>query len=134
MIKVMIDKNILISSALFTKGKVAKAYLKVVQPPFQPYVCDYIIEELRRKFCQKFPDKMVYLYAFLFHALQTIKEVKTPIDKLSEEEKIRDPKDRPILRAALKENIEILLTGDKDFLEANVTNPKIMSVTDFLEL
>ena len=75
-----------------------------------------------------------YLDAFLFHALQTIKEVKTPIDKLSEEEKIRDPKDRPILRAALKENIEILLTGDKDFLEANVTNPKIMSVTDFLEL
>lgn len=59
-----------------------------MQPPFQPYVCDYIIEELRRKFCQKFPDKMVYLDAFLFHALQTIKEVKTPIDKLSEEEKL----------------------------------------------
>ena len=134
MIKVMIDTNILISSALFPKGKVAKAYLKVVQPPFQPYVCDLLLKNYVVSFVKNFQIRWFILMHFFFHALQTIKEVKTPIDKLSEEEKIRDPKDRPILRATLKENIEILLTGDKDFLEANVTNPMMMSVTDFLEL
>ncbi|WP_206735619.1 hypothetical protein [Succinivibrio dextrinosolvens] len=39
MIKVMLDTNIFISAALFPKGKVAQAFIKAIQPPFQPYVC-----------------------------------------------------------------------------------------------
>ena len=42
--------------------------------------------------------------------------------------------DRPLLRAAIKYGADIFLTGDKDFLESGVQNPKIMSVSDFLEL
>ncbi len=45
MIKVMLDTNIFISAALFPKGKVAQAFIKAIQPPFQPYVCDYVIDE-----------------------------------------------------------------------------------------
>ena len=47
---------------------------------------------------------------------------------------IRDRKDRPILRAALDEGADPFLTGDKDFLESAVTDPRILSVAQFLDI
>ncbi len=134
MIRVMLDTNIFISAALFPKGKVAQAFIKAIQPPFQPFVCDYVIDELHKKFYEKFPDKVTALDAFLFNALEVIKQVRTPAKEVSAEQKIRDPKDRPILRTAIKEKIDIFLTGDKDFLEAKISNPNIMNATDFVNL
>lgn len=69
--KIMLDTNILISAALFPRGTVAKALLKALNPPFEPVVCDYVVDELRRKFREKFPDRMTELEAFytmLFHS------------------------------------------------------------------
>ena len=132
--KVMIDTNILISAALFPNGRVAAALMKALLPPFQPVVCDYVVDELIRKFREKFPDKMVELEAFLFTALQSMEVVKTPEEETDVESKIRDVKDRPILRAALDAGADLFLTGDKDFLESSVTDPRIISVSDFLNI
>ena len=49
------------------------------------------------------------------------------------EVKIRDAKDRPILRAALNAHVDLLLTGDKDFLESAISVPRIVSVMAFLD-
>jgi putative PIN family toxin of toxin-antitoxin system len=130
----MIDTNILISAALFPNGRVAAALMKALLPPFQPVVCDYVVDELIRKFREKFPDKMVELEAFLFTALQSIEVVKTPEEETDVESKIRDVKDRPILRAALDAGADLFLTGDKDFLESSVTDPRIINVSDFLNI
>ena len=43
-------------------------------------------------------------------------------------------KDRPILRAALNAGADLFLTGDKDFLESSVKDPRIISVPVFLEM
>lgn len=131
--KVMIDTNIFISAALFPNGRVAEALMKALMPPYEPVVCDYIVDELHRKFREKFPDRMVELEAFLFTALQTIEIVSTPVEQIEEELKIRDVKDRPILRAALDAGADVFLTGEKDFLESLVTDPRIISVNDFLK-
>ena len=104
--KVMIDTNIFISAALFPNGRVAEALMKALMPPYEPVVCDYIVDELHRKFREKFPDRMVELEAFLYTALQTIEIVSTPVEQIEEELKIRDVKDRPILRAALDVNFQ----------------------------
>lgn len=45
---------------------------------------------------------------------------------------IRNIDDRPILRAAMKAKVDIILTGDKDFLESGLDNPLIMTPADFL--
>lgn len=74
------------------------------------------------------------LEAFLFNALSFIKLVSTPEEAVSSEQRIRDPKDRPILRAALNAHADLFLTGDKDFLESSVTDPRIISVADFLTM
>ena len=47
---------------------------------------------------------------------------------------MRDPADRPILRAARHSKAEILLTGDKDLLEAAIDNPRVIASRDFLDL
>lgn len=44
---------------------------------------------------------------------------------------IRDDNDKPILRAALETKADILITGDKDFLESNILNPIIVKASDF---
>lgn len=46
--------------------------------------------------------------------------------------KIRDVSDRPILRAAIRAGADVLLTGDKDFLESGLKNPAIMTPTEFI--
>lgn len=131
--RIMIDTNIFISAALFPNGRVAAALMKALMPPYEPVVCDYVVDELHRKFREKFSDKVGELEAFLFAALQSIEVVRTPEEKTEEELKIRDVKDRPILRAALDAGADLFLTGDKDFLESSVTDPRIISVNDFLQ-
>lgn len=131
--KIMIDTNVIISAALFPNGKAAKAFFKAMMPPYEPIVCDYIVDELHRKFQEKFPEKQTELEAFLFQALSFIEIVKTPEDAVDAESKVRDIKDRPILRAALDAHADLFLTGDKDFLESSITDPRITGVAEFLE-
>ncbi len=104
--KVMIDTNIFISAALFPNGRAAEALVKALTPPYQPITCNYIIDELHRKFQEKFPHRMLELKAFLYTALSVIQVVSTPTKFQDAEYKIRDPKDRPILRAALASNAD----------------------------
>lgn len=130
--KVMIDTNIIISAALFPNGKAAQAFYKALHLPYEPIICDYIVDELHRKFCEKFPDRVTELEAFLYNTLSYIHVVSTPETVSETEKKIRDPKDRPILRAALDAHADLFLTGDKDFLESSITDPRIISVADFL--
>ncbi len=59
--------------------------------------------------------------------------VPIPTDEDISETQIRDVNDRPILRAAIKAKADVLLTGDKDFLESGVKNPMIMTPAEFLQ-
>ncbi|MBR3178808.1 MAG: putative toxin-antitoxin system toxin component, PIN family [Clostridia bacterium] len=131
--KIMIDTNVIISAALFPNGKAAKAFFKAMIPPYEPIVCDYIVDELHRKFHEKFPEKQSELETFLFQALSFIDVVKTPEEMIAAENKVRDVKDRPILRAALDAHADLFLTGDKDFLESSIIDPRIIGVAEFLE-
>lgn len=132
--RILVDSNILISAALNAKGTPYKAFLKAVTHPNKGIICDQNIEELRRIFNRKFPDKINSLEHFLAIALLAMEVVPTPKDAVEEECKIRDVADRPILRAAINAQADILLTGDKDFLESDVQIPKIMTASEFLEM
>ncbi|MCD8130503.1 MAG: putative toxin-antitoxin system toxin component, PIN family [Lachnospiraceae bacterium] len=132
--KIMLDTNIIISAAFFPHGRTVQAFNKALSGEYQPVMCDYIVDELHRKFREKFPEKLTELEAFLFNALQYIHLVPTPDSEAETESLIRDLKDRPILRAAVCANVDLLLTGDKDFLESFVRTPRIISVPEFLDM
>ena len=97
-------------------------------------VCDQNIDELRRVYNRKFPHKIQALERFLALALTVLEVVPTPAVDVSDEALVRDASDRPILRAAIAAKADVLVTGDKDFLESGVTNPKIMTATEFLQM
>ena len=130
--KILIDTNILISAALFPNGVAAKAYSKAVTYPSKGVICDWSIDELNRVFNRKFPDRIPLLNQFLAMISTSVEIIPTPIDEVLDELKIRDIKDRPILRSAQSAGIDLLLTGDKDFLESGVKRPLIVSPSFFL--
>ena len=131
--KVLIDTNILISAALSNNGIPYQAFVKAVSYPNHGMICEQNIDEMRRIFNRKFPTKIQALESFLSLALLTLKIVPTPIEEQELESKIRDINDRPILRAAISAGADILLTGDKDFIESGIFNPKIMTATEFMK-
>ena len=132
--KVLIDTNILISAALRPVGTPYEAYLKAVTYPNRGMVCEQNIDELHRVWTRKFPNKMHALETFLSRALLTLELIPTPEADIEQEKQSRDVKDRPILRAAISADVDVLLTGDKDFLESGLIHPRIMTAAQFLRL
>ncbi|MCD7889894.1 MAG: putative toxin-antitoxin system toxin component, PIN family [Oscillospiraceae bacterium] len=131
--KVLIDTNILISAALNPNGTPFKAYLKAVTYPSHGMVCEQNIDEMRRIYNRKFPKKIADFERFLSMALMTLELVPIPEEEDYDEQKIRDENDRTILRAAIRADADVILTGDRDFLESGIKNPKIMTAAEFLE-
>lgn len=129
--RVLIDTNILISAALSSQGTPYRAFVKAVSYPNHGLVCEQNIDEMRRIFNRKFPQKIQALEGFLSLALLTLEVVPMPLEENILEDRIRDVNDRPILRADLNAKADILLTGDKDFWESGIDTPKIMTAADF---
>ena len=46
---------------------------------------------------------------------------------------MRDSKDYPILATAILENVDVFITGDKDFLVLDVSSPEILTMNHFLD-
>ena len=132
--KVLIDTNILISAALSAKGTPFQAYMKAVSYPNHGLICEQNVDEMRRIFNKKFPHRLAALDRFLSVALLTLDLVPIPVAEDQSERQIRDIKDRPILRAAIAAQADVLLTGDKDFLESGIEQPAIMTPAEFLNL
>lgn len=98
--KILLDTNILLSAALFPNGVAAQAYFKAVTYPYSSIVCEYSIDELRRVFNRKFPTRLGALDRFLEISSTSFSIIPTPSESVSDEVKIRDVKDRPLIRAA----------------------------------
>lgn len=130
--RVLIDTNVLISAALNEASVPYQAYKKAASYPNHGLICEQNVDELKRIFNKKFPARLAALDKFLSAALMTLELVPVPVDEQDSEAQIRDINDRPILRSAIAAKADVLLTGDKDFLESGVKNPYIMTPTEFV--
>lgn len=130
--KILLDTNILISASRSRDGKPYLAFVKAVTYPNQGVICDQNLDELKRVYNRKFLDKLDLLQDFLVLVLSALEVVRTPTMVLEAEAKIRDISDRPILRAAIVAGVDIIITGDKDFLGARIDKPRIMTAAQFL--
>lgn len=132
--RVLIDTNVLISAALNPNSATAEAYNKAASHLNRGVICEQNVDEMRRIFNQKFPNKLEALDRFLATALVTLELVPVSEEEAPEERQIRDADDRPILRAAIRADVDMLLTGDKDFLDSGVIHPIILTPREFLTL
>lgn len=132
--KVFIDTNILISAAFSSTSPVAHAFRKAMRMPYRAIVCEQTLTEMSRVFQKKYPEKWEQLQSLAQILISSLEIVNIPRAAVEEEKLIRDETDRPLLRAAIASACDYFLTGDKDFLESEITYPRIISVRDFLAL
>lgn len=108
--RVFLDTNILLSAALFPEGVAAAAYDRAVSAPNDAVVSGYVVDELRSVFARKFSRKAAAMDAFLARLAGAAEIVLTPEEAYADEEGVRDPADRPILRAARHAKAECVLS------------------------
>ena len=125
--RILVDTNILFSALIFPLSKPAKALIHAANN-HQIVLTELNIAELRnilqRKAIQYLPDMEVFLAELSYELIPAVSKA---------EKLIRDPKDQPILNAAIVSGVDIILTGDKDFLSLDITHPKCINASDFLD-
>lgn len=125
--RILVDTNILISTILFPDSPVARALLYIIDH-HNMVLCDQNISELREVLQRKKPDKLADAEVLLAEMVYELIPADGHVEKL-----IRDVKDQPILNAAIIADVDIILTGDKDFLSLELEHPRCMSVAQFIE-
>lgn len=129
--RIMIDTNIIISAILFPNSAPSK-FIEEVTSKHTIVLCSYIIDELHRVFNKKFKDKLLYLEKFLSKFSYEL--IYTPLDiEIDKYPKIRDIADLPILVSAIIEDVDIIVTGDKDFFDIDIEKPDIITVKEYFE-
>ena len=131
---IFIDTNIIISAVLSNDSTPQKAFDLATTLPNHGIISQQVLDELIQTFQKKLPSHLHKLYYFLATSFISLQIVSVPKQTQAAEFQIRDIKDRPIYRAALKAKADIILTGDKDLLESGITSPQIMTAREFLEL
>lgn len=125
--RILIDTNILISSVLFPRSKPAQALLYTAEN-HEMVLYDQNLTEFREVLSRKaphvLPDAEVLLTELSYELIPSVPHAQ----KL-----IRDVKDQPILNSAILYDVDIILTGDKDFLSLDIEHPRCMTVAQFIE-
>jgi uncharacterized protein len=130
--KVVIDTSVVVSAALKDRGPEAVILFVAGQPDFEWIVSADILEEYKAVLGRpKFglPEEVRRKWDETFATLTTVIESVVEIDFL------RDRKDAKFLACALAADADYLITGDKDFAEAQkMMNTTIISVSAFKKL
>jgi len=128
--RIIVDTNVLISAILYPASIPGKAVAKVLNN-HRLVLGSFIIEELHRIFSRKFKDKTEYLEEFIQKV--TFEMVDTPlvIDS-TKYPVIRDKRDLPILVSAITAEVDMIITGDKDFLGLGIEKPIIYTPAEFM--
>jgi len=128
--RIAIDTNILISAILFPNSSMNEL-IKVIAEKHNLILSSFVIEELmgvvQRKFAGKEAAVDRFLSKFPYEMVYTPKEVRQDLFQ------IRDEKDYPILYTAIIEDVDVLITGDRDFADIEIEKPEILTPAQFLE-
>ena len=124
--RVLIDTNVLFSALLFPLSTPSRA-LKKAGYEHTVILCDQNISEFKEIIGRKAPDYLpdidLFLAEFQFELIPSVDNVS----KL-----IRDAKDQPILNAAIVYGVDLIVTGDKDFLSLDMERPRCITPAAFL--
>ena len=128
--RIMLDTNVLISVLLFPTEKMNKM-MEFIFTQHKLVLSSYVVSELKNVIHRKFPGKEAAINKLLIKI--SFDYVYTPNEIEERLFDIRDVKDYPVLYTAIIEDIDILVTGDKDFSNLDIERPEIFSPAQFIE-
>ncbi|MBQ6449618.1 putative toxin-antitoxin system toxin component, PIN family [bacterium] len=127
--KIIIDTNVLISAFVF-HGKAGSLLDLLLVSRHQLLTTEYIDHELKAKLEQKWPEKANTIYTlYLNLPIEHKKSVKAVVDH----NLLRDQKDIQVLQDALYYDADVILSGDKDFIDADLDRPLVLSPADLYD-
>ena len=110
--RIMPDTNVLISMILFPNKRFGDM-LELITREHTLVLSSFVADELMAVAERKFPQKKTVIDQFLTRL--SYEYVYTPKVMKGGLFDIRDINDYPVLYTAITENVDILITGDKDF-------------------
>lgn len=123
--RVMVDTNVILSAILKT-DLTPSIVLQYVCQNHSLIFCETILleclEVAKRRFEEKLPELEILLATLPFELVPSSKVKIIPI---------QDIKDQPIMNAACNNAIDVLITGDKHFLDLKITKPEILTPSGF---
>lgn len=129
--RIMIDTNILISAFVFKSESMNRLIERNVEN-HDLIISSYVLDELSEVVKRKFPNQVKALDKFLTAlSFQLVYSPKTPED--NNLFYIRDENDYMVLYTAIIEDVDVFITGDKDFKEVDIDRPEILTLSEFLE-
>jgi putative PIN family toxin of toxin-antitoxin system len=126
----MLDANILYS-AIINPTEQFNAVIWRASRRNTLVLCDQIVEELFDVIQRRVPRK-------LGKAKEKLNAMNYEPNRMPEEPftrlvHIRDETDYPILHVAITKNVDVLVTGDKDFMGTGLKRPKIVKPDEFVK-
>ena len=118
---ILIDTNVLVSAFVFG-GKAGALMNMLFESGHELLVSDYVDAEFKAILEMKWKEKAEKVYS-LYHTLPFVFCGSSPIQSGN----LRDAKDIPVLSDALFHHTDIILSGDKDFIEAELEHPLVLS-------
>ena len=128
-VRIMVDTNILLSAMLFPDERMNELMRKAAvknRLVLSSHVIDELFDVIRRKFPNQEKTADVFLSRIPYELVYTPRQ---PEPGLFE---IRDPDDYAVLYSAITEDVDIFITGDKDFEDLNLDKPEILTPAQFL--
>lgn len=119
--RILIDTNVLVSALVFG-GKAGALMNLLFESNHELLVSDYVDAEFKAILEMKWKEKAEKVYS-LYHALPFVFCGSSPKQLGT----LRDAKDIPVLSDAIFHNADIILSGDKDFIEAELEYPLVVS-------
>jgi len=128
--RIMIDTNVLVSIIFFPSVQMNELKTRLCTK-HTIVLCSYILEELTRVIKRKFAHKFKDLDDFLTELPYELAYTPSFIER-ENFPAIRDIHDYPILATSILEDVDVLITGDKDFAAVDINHPEILTPAEFL--
>lgn len=125
--RILVDTNVLFSSLLWPGSKPFLSLVDVMEN-HELVLTEQNITELKQIIARKAPEHVKEVDSFL-KALNYV--LIHPSDDVSTD--IRDKTDSPILIAAILNNVDVIITGDRDFLSLTMKRPICVNPADYLD-
>lgn len=127
----MLDTNVLLSAMLFPSERMNQM-MRFIFEKHRLVLSSFVIEELAYVVKRKFPSKVKavdnLLSSMSFELVYTPQEIESGLFH------IRDINDYPVLYTAIREDVDVLISGDKDFSDIEIERPEILTPAQFNDL
>jgi len=126
--RIMLDTNVLISLLLFPNQRM-NAMMEHIFKEHELVLSSFVVDELKDVVRRKFPAKVKVVDKLLLKMSYNLVYTPEEIDETLFN--INDPNDYAVLYTAIIEDVDVLITGDKDFAKIEIEKPEILTPAEF---